>query len=332
MTAATASGGRPARRPKLMQAALAAAERGWHVFPLRPGDKRPAIRDWETRATTDPDRIIGCWTAGPYNVGIACGPSDLVVLDLDTAKPGAPIPPPWAGTEVRDGRAVLAALAEEQGQHLPGPTFTVRTRSGGTHLYFNAPDGDRLRNSAGRLGWLIDSRADGGYVVAAGSVVGLRAYRVVDAAPPARLPSWIAQGLVVPAADDTPAPTEATLTAIRDRSSYATSALRAEIAHVLAAEPGTRNHTLNAAAFALGRLVASGLLPDAVATEALTRAGQVAGLTDHEIAATVRSGLTAGSRHPRVLAAEAAADRPARQTPAERQPAERPTPERQVQA
>ena len=33
--------------------ALDAASRGWHVFPVIPGDKRPAVRDWEARATTD---------------------------------------------------------------------------------------------------------------------------------------------------------------------------------------------------------------------------------------------------------------------------------------
>jgi hypothetical protein len=44
-------------RDELLAAALDHAACGWSVFPLRPGDKRPAVRDWETRATTDPDRI-----------------------------------------------------------------------------------------------------------------------------------------------------------------------------------------------------------------------------------------------------------------------------------
>ena len=34
------------------------ASRGWAVFPIVPGAQRPpAIRDWESRATTDPVRI-----------------------------------------------------------------------------------------------------------------------------------------------------------------------------------------------------------------------------------------------------------------------------------
>lgn len=61
--------------------------------PLIPGDKRPAVTDWETRATTDRERITLCWTHAPYNVGIATGPSRLVVVDLDVPKCPDDTPP-----------------------------------------------------------------------------------------------------------------------------------------------------------------------------------------------------------------------------------------------
>ena len=72
---------------------------------------------------------------------------------------------------------MLAALCERHGQPLPFETFMVRTGRGGLHLYFTAPPGVRLGNTAGELGrglgWLIDTRGHGGYVVAPGSVVDL---------------------------------------------------------------------------------------------------------------------------------------------------------------
>ena len=70
-------------------AAVEAARRGWAVFPCRPGDKRPAVPDWEHRACSDPERVGRYWPSGQHNIGIACGPSRLVVVDLDTHSPAA---------------------------------------------------------------------------------------------------------------------------------------------------------------------------------------------------------------------------------------------------
>ncbi|MGH3566227.1 MAG: bifunctional DNA primase/polymerase [Pseudonocardia sp.] len=39
--------------------------RGWHLFPVRPGGKAPAIRRWQDRATTDPDHIHRFFTDHP---------------------------------------------------------------------------------------------------------------------------------------------------------------------------------------------------------------------------------------------------------------------------
>ena len=74
-----------------------------------------------------------------------------------------------------------------------------------------------------------------------------------------------------------------------------------ELERVLAAQPGGRNHALNAAAFALGQLTATGLLPAGLASDALAQAAQAIGLPAGEAAATIRSGLTAGTRSPRRL-------------------------------
>ena len=121
---------------------LADAE-SWHLFPLVSGTKRPAVRDWEGAAkppvtevseelTPYRDKIIDFfWPA--RDSGLACGPSGLVVIDLDTARDGRP-----------DGVQGLARVATEHGEDVPD-TRTVRTRSGGWQLYYQAIPGREIR-------------------------------------------------------------------------------------------------------------------------------------------------------------------------------------------
>lgn len=277
----------------LLAAALAAAEHGWPVFPLRPGTKRPALhsearcpgagacerghRKWEQRATTDPDRIHAAWSAGAFNIGIATGPAGLVVIDLDVAKGKQDAP---------GGAATFQALCERTGQPVPD-TFTLRTASGGEHRYFTAPAGVRLGNTAGTLAPHIDTRAHGGYVVAAGSTIDGCAYTITDPAPPAPLPEWLCAALT-PCAR--PAGSVATPRS-GNASAYASAALRGESANVRDAPEGQRDATLLRAARALGRLIASGDLDRAVVEEALQGSGEAAGLPARQCASTIRSGL-----------------------------------------
>ncbi|WP_225848790.1 bifunctional DNA primase/polymerase [Streptomyces sp. HPF1205] len=260
----------------LRSAALAAAERGWPVFPLRPGDKRPAITAWEQRATTDSARIERCWAHTPYNVGIATGPAGLVVVDLDTPKGANDVPPAaWALPGIGDGADVLAVLAERRGQPYPGHTFTVRTGRGGAHLYFTAPDGAELHNSGGKLGWKVDTRAAGGYVVASGSVVNGRRYETTHDTAPAPLPAWLLQAL-----RPAPAPT-GTLGQV-PTGRRAVGLVRT----VLDAGEGQRNNRLYWAAlraYESGGAAAEGI------SEALVGAAVAVGLPEREARATVAS-------------------------------------------
>ena len=54
------------------------------MFPCLPGHKPPAVDRWEQRACADLERVRRYWPSGRHNIGVACGPSRLVVLDLDT--------------------------------------------------------------------------------------------------------------------------------------------------------------------------------------------------------------------------------------------------------
>jgi hypothetical protein len=263
-------------RLELLAWAIEAARRGWHVFPLRPGDKRPAghadkhcpgtgrctggHKTPEQRATTDMDLITAAWARQPYNVAIATGPSGLLVVDLDTLKPNE-----QEGTP--DGVTAFRALCERAGQAVP-TTYRVRTARGGEHLYFTQPPGARLYNTAGRLAKKIDTRGWGGYVVAAGSTTPNGPYTVVDDRPPIPLPAWLHDALKPPQR-----PAQAPSVPLAGRAGgYAAAALRNEVRNVATAVDGTRNTTLLRAARALGRLVASGDLDRGEVEEALSRA------------------------------------------------------------
>lgn len=306
-----------------LTAALDAAARGWHVFPLRPRDKRPAghgepdcpgtgrcasgHRTWEQRATTDPAKIRAAWTHAPYGIGVAAGPSGLCVLDLDTAKPGEEVPPRWAAAGVRCGEDVLAVLADEAGEELPGDTLTVRTPSGGLHLYYRVPTGVVLRNTSGELGqglgWKIDTRAWGGYVVGPGTLTHAGRYAFLWDGPVAELPGWLVDRLT-PAPLPT-APVVPIRTAGSRRSRYLDVAVRAEAGKVADATTN-RNATLYAAAVALGQLVeGDALTEDEVRAALMTAAGRHIGtrqFTVREAERTIRSGLRSGAKRPRRIA------------------------------
>jgi hypothetical protein len=317
----------------LTEAALSAAARGWHVFPLRQGDKQPAVprhkagecdgtdpwcreghQGWEPRATTDPARIVAGWAGRAHNIGIATGPSGLVVIDLDVPKPGDAPPPRWALPGVTDGADVLAALCEERGEPLPFETLTVRTRRG-LHLYFQAPPGAAFRctsgDKGGGLGWLIDTRAWGGYVVGPGSIVdlpdGSGRYELAHDREPAPLPMWLASMLTAPRhAAPLMEGRPADAGEVRVLDNYVRTALHRECERVRAAEEGGRTWALNKAAYKLGRLIAAGALPEDLAEGALLDAAAVhfggdRPVTLAEARASVRCGIAAGKRRPRDL-------------------------------
>lgn len=88
----------------------------------------------------------------------------------------------------------------------------------------------------------------------------------------------------------------------RPGGGYGESALRREAALVRSAEPGTRNQTLNRAAFNLGQLIPAGILSRATVEDVLTGAALASGLPLREVRATLRSGLEAGLLCPRPAA------------------------------
>lgn len=67
-----------------LDTALDLASRGFHVFPLKPRDKMPAVAGGFKAATRDPEQIALWWKRNPDgNIGIACEASALCVVDCD---------------------------------------------------------------------------------------------------------------------------------------------------------------------------------------------------------------------------------------------------------
>ncbi|MGH8879675.1 MAG: bifunctional DNA primase/polymerase [Stackebrandtia sp.] len=307
-----------------VDAGLAAAARGWHVFPLRPTTKWPAFPDhtaenctrrdprccdghtgWEPRATTDAGRIRRAWQLESYGMGIATGPSGLVVVDLDVPKPDEDVPDAWRLPGIVDGHDVFATVCEQAGQPMPLDTYTVTTPSGGTHLYYQHPDGPQLRNTTGgtpgSLGWKVDTRAHGGYVVAAGTRLTNGPYVVAHNVAPAPLPEWLAQRLT-PRPQPPREPVRIELS--DDRAGrYLAAAITRQVDHITNAIEGTRNTVLYRSAVALGQLAAGGALDTEDVTAVLTRAALDAGLRPREVDRTIASGLTDGAQRPRSVAA-----------------------------
>jgi hypothetical protein len=270
-------------------AALRAAERGWFVFPTRPGGKEPRSGlSWPLAATADLGRLArATWRPGE-NYGIAAKPSGLVIVDLDRPKPGFAFPPPWRDEPgVGDGADVLAVLAGRAGAGWPD-TFTVATPSGGRHLYYVAPAGRPIGNK--RLGPLVDVRggggSDGGYVLGPGSVLNGRPYEALDGGQAvAPLPVWIVDLL------DPPQPARRQPAPMRQHCGTGRTAARltALVAAVAGAQQGQRNNTLHWAACRAAEMIAAGQLAEDDVFDSLGRAAARAGLDDGEARRTIAS-------------------------------------------
>lgn len=318
-----------------LDAAQTLAERGMFVFAILPGGKKPA---WPKAhgdkdpcrgecgqlghgchdATRDPAVIRAMWGRYPRaNVAISTGPSGLVVIDLDTKTEHRPArvlreqgdgePTPDG---VRDAHGVLRWLCNRRRGHVHDlQTLTVETPTGGHHLYYRRPDGLEVTGGAGMqsgLGWCLDVRAAGGYVVCPPSTRREGPYRTAYHAPILDLPRWLMDALAaagkIPAARPVRAsgvPVAPPAPGSSRRGAYVFRAVQGEVQRVLDAAEGTRNVTLNRAAFSLGQLVGAGLLDEDAASGALLTAAGAAGLPEREADATIRSGLRAGAKSPR---------------------------------
>lgn len=254
------------------------------IFPCK-ADERPASPNGFYSATSDPDGIADLWSRWPGPlIGVRTGAAaGFSVLDID-----------------RDGLPFF----HDQRHRLPR-TLTIETPRGGLHLWFQHSEG--LRCSVSRISRGVDIRADGGYAI----FWRAHACAVLCDAPAAPFPEWLIgltrrqplpvvtfrlaknESLVVENVTTAPTPFEA---------NWAERALQNAFSRVSTAPCGTRNHTLNAEAYALGRLCARGWMSQSRVETALAMAARHCGLVANDgeasVRATIASGLSAGLTRP----------------------------------
>jgi Bifunctional DNA primase/polymerase, N-terminal len=270
----------------LQASALALASRGVPVFPCAPRDKVPAIRGGFYSATTNPETIKRLWRIPDRNIAIPTGSSSgFWVLDIDGA----------------EGEANLDDLQHKYGS-LP-PTREAITGGGGRHLLFKYTG--PIQTTVGRIAPGIDTRGDGGYIVAPPSIhPNGRAYAWRSYDQLAIAPDW----LVRLARTKPSTISERALAAVRSSppngqpDAYGRVALEREIANLAAMLPGSRNSALNLAAFRLFQLVAGGELDQRLVEDRLIEACQANGLIKDDglrsVLGTIAS-ARAGLQHPR---------------------------------
>lgn len=152
-------------RPEVRTALGIASRYGWKVFPVTAGDKKPAIKGWQSLASADPAVWSGWWAEDGSHpatlVGVATGlASDVWVFDVDV-KGG--------------GRDSWIGLGGEHGDDWGESHLTARTPSGGRHQIYAYPTPeklaelgvDRVKNRTAVLAG-IDVRGQGGLIVAPG--------------------------------------------------------------------------------------------------------------------------------------------------------------------
>ena len=287
-------------------------------------------------ATREPTLIDRWWGGNPQmGVGISTGPAGLLVVDLDCHADTPPsdlsaVLPAFSVPEellqaVRNGLDAFHVLS----QALDGEEFTdgertlvVRTPSGGMHLYFRTPRQTIWRCSTGgnlkgvALGWQMDVRAHGGYIIAPGTRVETGSYGPVGSCRrPALLPGWLAGALErtghlltakPPAQRHPQVPNRARMatTSPATTSAWAaqvTSTALSNVADCASLSEGSGWHAkVNRAAYTLGGLVAAGFIASQTDAETalLEAALHARPERRRQALSIIQSGLVAGQRQP----------------------------------
>jgi hypothetical protein len=248
---------------------------GWYVFPIPPNSKR-AWEGWPEASTNDAEYLETSWPDDDANIGLHCGPSNLLVLDIDVV-----------GTYEQAMDALGTSAVPD--------TFTVQTASGKWHMYFSVPADNKYTNRVKIDGGPVDVRVNNGYVLAPGSRIDGHDYAIEYFDPPAELASsprlvkWV-----------TPKPRKQIKMKLGNNTRWGKQQKSNEhikdgiLRIVLDAPDGELNSRLYWAACRAGEMIAIGEWTIEAAELALTTAATTANLESYRIGPTVQSGLRRG--------------------------------------
>ena len=281
----------PSDAPSPLQLALSYAARGWPVFPCNPLTKKPITANGFYDAAVDPTTIREWWKRFP-NAMIGCptGPrSGFWILDADVDI-----------AENKNGIAEVSAMGV-----LP-ETVEQTTPRGGRHSFFRWDDSRPVKSIAGKLASAVDTRGRGGYIILAGSVrsdgaryqwaISPENGKILDA------PDWLYEK--IGRAREKAAAPQVNIDAefpfaVERVTVEAAAKFKEQCLLVAQTESGSRNDTLNKAAFAVGQFVGRGEIAAARVAEGLLWAAQQCGLADDDgddsARKTIQSGLTSGA-------------------------------------
>jgi hypothetical protein len=268
-----------ARREEMLRAALAYAGRGWHTFVLSPGKTPVANCEPCKSEHIWPQQMEACeclcchgFYAATLDGGRIAEMLRLHPRGLLAVRTGAP-----SGIAVTDvDLHGLPAMRDLQSRGLLPRTVAAATGGGGYHLVYRHP-GVKIRSGAGKYAPGIDSKADGGYIVAAPSVHPRtrQPYRWLTSftAEPAPLPDHWTQHL-----REHPPPPPGT-TVVRG-TLY--GRMHGLVQHVLGGGDGDRNGRLYWASCRAAEMVAAGEIERAAAERLLIDAALESGLRGGE--------------------------------------------------
>lgn len=266
------------------------------LFPIPAWSKQPVgiVRSHANDWSKEESRWLEWYNStGGCNFGVSCGPSRVIVVDVDL------------GGEEEFGKWVAT-----------NPTLrshVVCTPTGGWHYYLRVPSGvdsETLRQP-NLCGPKVNVRAGRGYAVAPWSVTDPKVDSSVKAFGPYRFyeksqplgfapPALVEHCLPLPEA---PVVERRERSPDLDREGYPShpverqrvqNRVREVVDRLMRAVPGERNSSLNEAALQLGKLVGEGFLDPSVASVVLETAALQIGLPREEARPTIKSGMKAG--------------------------------------